>query len=151
MRCVLGDALEIGAQQRLAAGEDEERRKIEREDLARDAQALGGRQLTRRRLVRARRDVAVGTLEIAAAREVPRDHVWHVLARRLRLRRLVPSEVYRGCPMWDSFVILRERSDRRIYAQSAQILGLIWSRSHCVLAPAPRAPWSRSARTARAT
>src|SRR5262245_14388936 len=71
MHRMLGDALEVRAQERLAAGEDEQRRGIQREDLSRDAQALCRRQLTRRRLVWARRDVAVGTLEIAAAREIP--------------------------------------------------------------------------------
>ena len=111
---VLGDALEIGTQQRLAAGEDEQRRGIEREDLAGDAEALRRRQLTRRRLVWPRRDVAVGALEIAAAREIPRDHMWHVFARRLELRRLGPSEVYRGCPRGLLHVIPRERSDRGI-------------------------------------
>ena len=111
---VFGDALEIGAQQRLAAGEDEQRRGIEREDLAGDAEALRRRQLTRRRLVWARLDIAVGTLEIAAAREIPRDHVWHVFARRLELRRLRPSKVYRGCPRKLLHVIPRARSDRGI-------------------------------------
>ena len=102
MRGVFGNPLEIGAQERLAAGENEQRRWTEREDLASDAEALRRRQLTRRRLVWPRRDVAVGALEIAAAREVPRHHVWYVIARRLQLRRLGPSEVYRGCPMWSS-------------------------------------------------
>src|SRR3954470_6228964 len=40
MRGVLGEALEIGAQQRLAAGENEQGRWIDREYLARDAETL---------------------------------------------------------------------------------------------------------------
>jgi len=94
-----------------AAGFDSDLLSYDGENLARDAQTLGRTHLARCRLVWARRDVAVRALEIATAREIPRDHMWHVVARRLELRRLGPSEVYRGCPMWSAPLSRRSARD----------------------------------------
>ncbi len=72
---------EILTQQGLAARQDEHGIGIEVENLVCDAQALLGRQLIGGGLGGTRRDIAVRTLEITPAGEIPRDHMWHVVAR----------------------------------------------------------------------
>jgi hypothetical protein len=78
-----GDRLEVVPQEGLAAGEDEQRRRIERQDLLGDPQALVGAQLGRGALVRARGDVAVRALQVAPAREIPGDYMWDVVVARV--------------------------------------------------------------------
>jgi hypothetical protein len=78
-----GDRLQVVAQEGLAAGQNEQRRRIHGEDLAGDAQAFVRAQVECRALVRTRRDVAVGAFEVAAAREIPGDHVGHVIVARV--------------------------------------------------------------------
>lgn len=81
-RGVRRDRAEIITEEGLAAGEDEHRRRVERKNFVGDSLTLGGRQLARGGLTRACRDVAVGTFKIATPREIPGDHVRHVVVGR---------------------------------------------------------------------
>ncbi len=84
-RGVVGDFVQVVAQQRLAARQDEDRRRVHAQHLIDDLETRGRVELRGGALVRARRDVAVRALEVAAPGQIPRDHVRDVIHVSLRL------------------------------------------------------------------
>src|SRR5207253_3703024 len=69
------DGGQVVAQQRLPARENQERRRVHGDELVHDAEALRRLELRRGALPGARRDVAMGALEVAASRQVPSHYV----------------------------------------------------------------------------
>src|SRR5256886_13799848 len=75
LRRVARDVDQVLAQQRLPAREDQQRRRVHADELVHDAEALRRLELRRGALPGARRDVAMGALEVAAWRQVPSHYV----------------------------------------------------------------------------
>src|SRR5256885_5231536 len=76
---VASDVGQVLAQQRLAAGEDQQRGGADREHLVDDAEARRGVELPGGGFAGTCRDVAMGALQIAAPRQVPRHDVGNVI------------------------------------------------------------------------
>src|SRR5947208_1386556 len=73
------DIGQVAPQQRLAAGENEQRRRVHGQQLVHDGEARVRVELSSGTLVWTSGDVAVRALEVAAPSQIPRDYVRNVV------------------------------------------------------------------------
>src|SRR5262249_32884876 len=91
-----GGVEDVRPEERLAAGEDQERARIDPGDVRHHPAALVRRQLPRRRGARGAADIAVSAKEVTALGEVPRDRVrlvchWMTSSARANSESVSPS------------------------------------------------------------